>query len=103
MSLKPWLVFLGPLVVLDAFLIFVVVAHRHGRAPAHDEPAPAASAVPAVDVASLSLAPSALPSPKTAPSACFNGETWVYDATRMVWIKLPRTPCRVEGEDRVRR
>ena len=95
MRLKPWVVFLGPLLLLDAALIFVVVSYRRGGSSSGDA-APVSSPVVSPGDASVSLARVVPAAPPAMQTACVDGETWGYWPDRRRWAKLmPLVRCRV--------
>ena len=97
MRWKRWVVFLGPLLVLDACLIFLVVSHRLGVG-SPGEVAPVASPVVSPGDAAVSLVRSVPAAPPAMQTACMDGETWGYWPDRQRWAKLmPVVRCRVGG------
>ena len=95
MRWKPWVVFLGPLLLLDVVLIFVVVSHRRGVGLPGDA-APVVSPVVSPGDAAVSLARSVPPVPRPMQTACMDGETWGYWPDGQRWAKLtPVVRCRV--------
>lgn len=95
MKWKPWFVFLGPLLVLDAALIFLVVSHRSGGGSSGDA-APVSSPVVSPGDASVSLSRVVPPVPERMQTACMDGETWGYWTGQQRWVRLvPVVRCRV--------
>ena len=87
MRLKPWFVFLAPLLLVDASLIFVVAARRHVSSA--DTALPVS--VPATSSTVTLFVTGAVPHGAVAVAvdptqvACIAGARWVYDSRSMRW------------------